>query len=132
MFNIPVTFWLSQALNNDNTELFNALQELAAAGGKYAVLSHSWISSIMLDHKLAKVLEKLLADCNITLHDCHSPFGGVLDLNVPDQSLRRQMLLRHKLAMEIAASFGVKTITIHPGSDRFFPEIPLAATRVAL
>ena len=125
MNDIPVTFWLSQALNDQNTDLRNALQELAAAGGKYAVLSHSWISAIMLDHKLAKVLEKLLAECNITLHDCHSPFGGVLDLNVPEQSLRRQMLLRHKLAMEIAASFGVKTITIHPGSDRFFPEIPL-------
>lgn len=126
MLDVPVTFWLSQTLDNESTELFNALQELAAAGGKYAVLSHSWISSIMLDHKLAKVLEKLLAECNITLHDSHSPFGGVLDLNVPEQSLRRQMLLRHKLAMEIAASFGVRTITIHPGSDRFFPEIPLA------
>ena len=124
MFNIPVTFALDLC-RKDHIAPECQLDEFAAAGGKYVVLSHEMIRDIMADFRQAKYWESLLSDRGIEFCDSHSPFGNMLDLNCIDPAFRQQMILRHKLAIEIAASLGVKTITIHPGSDRFAPEVPL-------
>ena len=124
MFNVPVTFYAECNLNSE--ELRRAeLAEFAAAGAKHLVLNTGIISAVMQKHSVATALKRELQDAGLDFVDAHSPFGGMLDLNCPDKSFRPQMLLRHKLALYIAAEMGVNTITIHPGSDRFFPEIPL-------
>ena len=124
MFDIPVSYVLLDEFKTDG-ERRKAISEFAAAGAKHLVLSNTFISRIMMDHKFAEILRHDAADFGMTFADAHSPFGSVLDLNCPDPDFRPQMLYRHKLAMQISAAIGVKTITIHPGSDRFFPEIPL-------
>ena len=121
---IPVTYIISDDLKTDE-ELRSSLAEFAAAGAKHLVLSNLFVSRIMLDHKFAETLKRNMAEYGLSFMDAHSPFGGTLDLNCPDPAFRPQMLTRHKLAMQISAALGVKTITIHPGSDRFFPDIPL-------
>lgn len=124
MFNVPVTYVVSGELSKEDNRR-KAMADFAAAGAKHLVLSNVFISEIMRDHKFAGVLNSELAEHGLSFADAHSPFGGILDLNCPDQAFRPQMILRHKMAIRICAELGVKTITIHPGSDRFFPEIPL-------
>ena len=124
MFDVPVTFVISGDFSKAPARR-RTMQDFAAAGAKHLVLSTEFISGIMNDHKFAAELNAEMADAGLSFVDAHSPFGGVLDLNCPDLAFRRQMLTRHKLAMQISAEMGVKTITIHPGSDRFFPAIPL-------
>lgn len=101
------------------------MHDFAVSGAKHLVLSSSLISGIMQDHKLSKQLEQEMAAEGLSFADAHAPYGDILDLNCPDPVFRPQMLLRQKLTLRIAASMGVKTITIHLGSSRFHPEIPL-------
>ncbi|MBE6392066.1 MAG: sugar phosphate isomerase/epimerase [Lentisphaerae bacterium] len=124
MFNVPVTYVLAGEFGSDEVRR-SSMEAFAAAGAKHLVLSNHFISEIMRDHKYAAQINAEMAECGLTFMDAHSPFGGVLDLNCPDPCFRQQMLARHKLAINICAFMEVKTITIHPGSDRFFPEIPL-------
>ena len=97
----------------------------AVSGAKHLVLSSSLITEIMRDYKLAKQLEQEMAAEGLSFADAHAPYGNILDLNCPEPDFRPQMLLRQELALRITAALGVKTITIHPGSSRFHPEIPL-------
>ena len=124
MFSVPVTF-VPQFGGADERMRKFLLHEFADAGAKHLVLSSELIKAVMADHKFAPQLEKELAAEGLSFMDAHAPFGNILDMNCPDPDFRPQMLLRHRLALEIAASLGVKTITIHPGSSRFHPEIPL-------
>lgn len=124
MFDVPVTYVVSGSFAEGDNRCI-AMKEFAAAGAKHLVLSNSFISEIMRDHKFADQLNREMAEHGLTFMDAHSPFGGILDLNCPEALFRPQMILRHKMAIQICAAMGVKTVTIHPGSDRFFPEIPL-------
>ncbi len=124
MFNLPVTYHMETAFGDDAGRR-RTMERYAVAGAKYIVLSNRMILDIMHDFKLAGVYASELREHGLEFMDAHSPFGGILDMNCPDPGFRPQMILRHKMAIRIAASLGVKTITIHPGSDRFFPEIPL-------
>ena len=124
MFDVPVSFVITGEFAEENTRQ-RTMAEFAAAGARHLVLSNHFISDIMRDHKVADTLNREMADHGLSFMDAHSPFGGILDLNCPDPVFRPQMISRHQLAIAICAAMEVKTITIHPGSDRFFPEIPL-------
>ncbi len=124
MFSVPVTYVVDFGFSDAKTRQF-ILHEFADNGAENLVLSCWLIDEIMRDYKLAKQLQQEMDAEGLHFVDAHAPFGNVLDMNCPDPDFRPQMLLRQKLAIRIAASFGIKTITIHPGSDRFFPEIPL-------
>jgi len=124
MFSVPVTFLADFSHTNALMRQY-IMHDFAAGGAKNLVLSSSLISAVMQDHKLSKQLEQEMAAEGLRFTDAHAPFGNILDMNCPDPGFRPQMLLRHKLAIRISASMGVKTITIHLGSSRFYPEIPL-------
>ena len=49
----------------------------------------------------------------------------MLDLNCPVASAQPQQELRLKLALQIAADMGVKTITVHTGNETNYPDYPL-------
>ena len=57
--------------------------------------------------------------------DSHAPNDALLDLNCPDESFRHEMISRHKLTLNIAASMGVETLTIHCGLDFVTADVPL-------
>lgn len=124
MFAVPVTFLAPFQGTNENSRQV-LMREYAANGAKHLVLSAFLIDSILGSYSLAKRLDQEMKKAGLSFADAHAPYGGIIDLNCPDPDFRPQMLLRHKLGIRIAASLGVSTITIHPGSDRFFPEIPL-------
>ena len=124
MFRQPLTYWANFSLV-DELSRRQTMREFAANGAKNLILSEPVISKIMGDYKFAAVIRREMAESGLEFADAHAPFGGVLDMNCPDMEFRPQMLLRHKLALEICASFGIRTVTIHPGSDRFFPDVPI-------
>ena len=124
MFSVPVTF----AYEFDHTDDFTrpcVLHEFAANGARYMVLTDVLLAQLLQRHGLRKMLAQEMANEGLRFCDSHAPFGPYLDLNCPVQAARGEMLLRLKLVLEIAASFGVKTMTIHTGNETAFPEFPL-------
>ena len=124
MFQIPVTYFFAFGQTGDELRRY-IFHEFAVNGAKHLVLASDLIQMIFQNHKMAGQLRQEAAAEGLTFMDAHSAFGGILDLNCPDPDFRPQMILRQKMAIRVAAQMGVDTITIHPGSDRFFPEIPL-------
>ena len=122
MNDVPVTYIF---LGNDETALRTALPEFAANGVQNVVLSDLLVSAVMQKYSFAKVIQKYLDMTGTRFVDSHAPFGPEIDLNFPLAEERRTLILRHKLALNIASDFGVDTMTIHIGNDKFFPEVAL-------
>ncbi|MBR2633678.1 MAG: sugar phosphate isomerase/epimerase [Lentisphaeria bacterium] len=121
MKDVPVTYLF---VGDDENALRSTLPEFAANGVKNVVLSDLLISAIMKKYSFADTIRKYLDLTGVKFVDSHAPFGPYIDMNVPEPSRRREMILRQKLALNIAASFGVDTMTIHVGNDVRFPEVP--------
>ncbi|MBO5644049.1 MAG: sugar phosphate isomerase/epimerase [Lentisphaeria bacterium] len=122
MKDVPVTYLF---IGDDENALRSTLPEFAANGVKNVVLCDLLISAIMKKYSFADTIRKYLDLTGVKFVDSHAPFGPYIDMNVPEPSRRREMILRQKLALNIAASFGVDTMTIHIGNDARFPEVPL-------
>lgn len=122
MKDVPVTYIF---IGNDETALRTALPEFAANGVQNVVLSDLLISAVMQRYSFAQVIQKYLDMTGTRFVDSHAPFGPEIDLNCPLAGERRKLVLRHKLALNIAADFGVDTMTIHIGNDQRFPEVAL-------
>ena len=122
MKDVPVTYLF---IGDDENALCSTLPEFAANGVKNVVLCDLLISAIMKKYSFADTIRKYLDLTGVKFVDSHAPFGPYIDMNVPEPSRRREMILRQKLALNIAASFGVDTMTIHIGNDARFPEVPL-------
>ena len=116
MFPVPVTYLYDFEYTDDKTRPY-VMHEFAANGAKHLVLSDVLISMILRSRPLQDQLLKEMADEGLTFMDAHSPFGPLVDMNCPIESVRPQMLLRQKLVLTIAAEMGVKTITIHTGNE---------------
>ena len=124
MFHVPVTYFFEFRKVNEQTRPY-IMGEFAANGAEHLVLCHDLINMIMADFTVAAKLQKEMDAAGLTFVDAHAPFGQYLDLNNPEPDVRRQLLLRHKLHIQIAADMGVDTMTIHPGNDYYYPEVPL-------
>ena len=96
------------------------MHELAQLGAKHLVLSNPLISMTMRTPELLKKLQAEMAQEGLTFVDAHSPFGRESDLLNPYEESRPRMVELHRLAMRIAADFGVDTICIHTGNPNWF------------
>ena len=124
MNQIPVTFFYNFDCISDCARN-HVMHEFAANGAKHLVLTDALILKMMADRNLAATLQKEMAQNGLTFMDSHAPFGKYLDLNCPLPEARGEMIARHKLPLQMIASMGVKTITIHTGNEPAFPEYPL-------
>ncbi len=95
------------------------LAELVASGHKDIVLSIGMIRDMIANPNAIHDWRKLIEDYGMRFVDAHAPFGRYSDLNCPIQELRPAMLAQKRLAIELAAAFGVRTITIHVGEPGF-------------
>ncbi len=98
--------------------------EFAACGHREIVLLCEFLAEMMADPSKIRWYRKALADTGTVFCDSHAPFGPQDDLNCPYDELRPASIARKKMALEIAASFGVDSITIHTGNVRV-PGYPL-------
>lgn len=124
MSKLPVTY-LHEFEKFDDISRPYVFQEFAANGAKHLVLSDTLIRQILHRMPLKKMLMEEMAAAGLSFLDAHAPFGPFLDLNCPVEEARPEMIARHKVVLHIAASMGVKTITIHTGNETVYPDYPL-------
>lgn len=115
MFTIPVTYLFDFNICSDQLRPY-IMAEFAGHGASHIVLSSTLIRLIMQAPGLATQLQKEAASAGVSFVDAHAPFGPYEDLNVPDPQYRGVMLDRLKLALRIAADFGIETIAVHTGN----------------
>lgn len=121
---IPITYYAFLAnLPEYNRRL--TMREFASNGAKHLIVNDQMFNELMLNSNLAKKLLKEMAEEGLSFVDGHAPAGEFLDLNCPDESFRNEMIARHKLVINIAASMGLKTLTIHCGLDFVTASVPL-------
>ena len=123
MKNIPITFHYALAEFSEKTRSF-IMREFASNGAKHLILGDGLFLQIMQDFSMEKKLLHEMEEAGLSFVDGHAPFGEFLDMNCPDVSRRKEMIARHKLALNIAANMGIKTLTIHCGVDFPNPDIP--------
>ena len=128
MFPVPVTYLYDFEYTDDKTRPY-VMHEFAANGVKHLVLSDVLISMIMRSRPLQDQLLKEMADEGLSFMDAHSPFGPLVDMNCPVESVRPQMLLRQKLALRITADMGITTIAFHTGNEVSYPDCPIRTVR---
>ena len=101
------------------------MREFASNGAKHLIVSDGLFRIIMQDGSLAKKISEEMKQEGLSFIDGHAPCGEFLDLNCPEESPRNEMITRHKLALNIAASLGLETLTIHCGLDFVRADVPL-------
>ena len=94
-----------------------ALKSLAHHGVRHIVLTHSLLSLMMHYKGLSYKIKAAVEEAGLDFVDAHSVFGTWWDLNEPDPARREEMVAMHIHVMALAASLGVKTITIHVGNS---------------
>ena len=114
--NIPITFHYPLNEFSDKTRPF-IMKEFASNGAKHLIVTAEMFEAIMQDSSLEKKLISEMAQEGLSFVDGHAPFGEFVDLNCPDKSFRDEMIARQKLTLNIAASMGLKTVTMHCGVD---------------
>ena len=111
----PLTHLFAFEQTNDRTRPY-IMAEFGANGESYLVLTDMLIREVMKSPRVAKVLRKDLETTGARFVDAHAPFGVIEDLDLPFEAMRPAMVMRQKLALEIAADFGVDSITMHVGN----------------
>ena len=124
MFKVPVTYLFAFEFTDERSRRY-AMHDFACHGAKHLVLCDALFEMIFGNFKLEKKFLDEMAAEGLSFCDAHAPFGTGLDMCTPDEALRPQMLLRHRLALQICAEMGVNTITIHTGTEKAFPDYPL-------
>ena len=124
MLKVPLTYLYDFNHTDDEMRRY-IFHEFAANGAKHLVLSDLFMSRMLSDRNLGKVLTEEVNAEGLSFVDAHSVFGPYTDLNCPVPEARPEMILRQKLALHMTAALGVKTITIHVGNETHYPEYPL-------
>ena len=124
MKNIPITYLHEFGRTDDRLRPY-IMHEFAVNGAKHLVLSDTLIQQILARPALKNMLLEEMSAEGLTFMDAHAPFGRLLDLNCPIAEARPEMILRHKLTLEIIASMNVNTITVHIGNETPYPDYPL-------
>ena len=98
-----------------------ALKALAHHGVRHIVLSEGLLAQMMHYRWgwecLSRKIKAAVEEAGLDFVDAHSVYGTWWDLNEPDPERREEMVAAHIHAMSLAASLGVKTITIHVGNS---------------
>ena len=114
MSNIPVSYFTDfNAMSEGVRRCF--WREMALHGAKHLVLVSSMITSIMTAPALKKQLESEMDEAGLDFCDAHAPYGPLWDMSCTAEDERSAMKLKQKIALETAAYFDVKTITMHIG-----------------
>lgn len=106
MFLIPRLLWA------------NTFRDLGCSGIRNLVLSAELLGELQKDWNFAPRLQKMAKDAGVTFVDSHAPFGGLHDLNLPQEEFRESMICQKILSLHICRDFGVHTCTMHTGKCR--------------
>ena len=107
-YNIPFPF-----IPDEMRKTF--LHELAVNGAKYVVLGSGLLPELMARPELPEIIGSEMRNEGLEFMDAHAPYGPHWDIGAPFESERPARMLRMKLAIELAAFFKVRTMTLHMG-----------------
>ena len=116
--NIPLTH-LFYEVNISEYLRKSWLYQYAQAGLKNIVLSDNHIANIAASPAMMETYAAEANQAGLNFVDAHAPFGPYLDLGNPKKEYHNYVVSRHKLHIDIAAQFSIKTITIHLGGMKF-------------
>ena len=118
----PLTHLFAFEQTNDKMRPF-IMAEFAANGERNLVLSDALVREVMKTPRAGIALRKDLEATGVKFVDAHAPFGVIEDLDLPLEGMRAAMIMRQKLALEVAAELGVDSITMHVGNtpEEFAP-----------
>ena len=117
-FNIPFTHLFSEVNIPDHLRKV-LLHQYAASGIKNIILSSGHIDNIVTNPALMETYAQETSEAGLTFVDAHAPYGPYLDMGNPKKEYQNYLVSRHKVHMDIAVQFGIKTITIHLGGMKF-------------
>lgn len=107
-YNIPFKF-----LSDELRRCF--FRELAVNGAKHIVLGSALFPQLMARPELPEMIASELAAAGLSFMDSHAPCGLHWDMGAPFEDEKRARVLRIKLAIELAAFFKVRSMTLHLG-----------------
>ena len=111
---IPVTYNIPfHLLSDEMRRCF--LRELALNGAKHVVLGQSLLTMLIERPELLQQIASEMEENALAFKDAHAPTNAHRDLGCAFAAERKGVLLRQKLALETAAFFNVKTMTVHLG-----------------
>ena len=111
---VPVTYNIPFGYLGDELRrsFFN---ELALNGAKHVVLGAGLLPLLMSRPELPEMVASEMEETGLSFVDSHAPYGGHWDLAAPYEAEQPLKVLRLKLAIELAAFFKVRTMTLHLG-----------------
>lgn len=112
---VPLTFLYDWEYPNDHARE-STLAEFAANGAENLVLTDTLLSMIAGNAVLYRLLPKQMEKAGLRFVDAHAPFGDDLDISLPVEEVRPQMLARHKLTLQLVRDFGVDSCCFHIGT----------------
>ncbi len=89
--------------------------EFAANGAKHLVFGEYFLNIYFSTPAQIAGIRKEMADEGLSFLDSHAFYGPFHDLYLPDGPVRKRMLQWHKMCLEAAADFGLKTMAMHVG-----------------
>ncbi len=120
---VPLTY-LFEFDKVDDAARNNFLAQFAACGVKHLVLSAPLLNIMMESRDKTAQIKKEMESFGLSFCDGHSPYSEHQNLNCPYVEERKSLAVRLKMYMNIAAYFGVDTMTYHLGNDVLYPDIP--------
>lgn len=120
MFKVPLSFYFDFEPVAD-AERSGIMQEFSRCGARHLVLTDALVKRIIADPSFADTLKKEMSDNDLSFCDGHAPYGIYDDMHCPFSAMRRMMLARQKLVLEICSYMNVDTVTMHLGSTRVPP-----------
>lgn len=103
----------------------NFLAQFADCGVKHLVLSSPLLNIMAESRDTTADIKREMESFGLSFCDAHSPYGEHQNLNCPYLEERKSLAVRLKMYMNIAAYFGVDTMTYHIGNDILYPDIPM-------
>ena len=98
------------------------IREYLDYGIEHFVFSDQLIRKCLDEPEFLDYMKSLCAEYGVHFVAMHAICGRNDDLNIIEQEQRPRMIAEHIRSLQIAADFGVKTYTVHPGA--YFHVVP--------
>ena len=114
----------------DEEGVRRSVREFLDNGANRFVITDTLLGQMMEDGEKIEFFRKVCKDFPVFFSTVHAPCGKYHDLNIPQKELREGLIKDHIRAMEISASFGCRTYTVHVGAAPYcYDKYPLETLR---
>lgn len=114
----------------DEDGIKRGIREFLDNGANKFVITDPMILQMLENKERIEFFQNICKEFPVSFSTIHAPCGKYHDLNIPQQELRGKLIEDHTRAIEIAASFGCRTYTVHVGAAPYcYDKYPLEVLR---